>query len=108
MKKFHFSFSNEERSAISAAVSVLPEYSIYEQEPQIEQLLPVGLSVLNKLANSQNVSLSFFECCFVADSIAAALDAISGKFDISDDGLNQVKGFFFTYKKLMPVFERFL
>lgn len=92
MKTINLSFGNDDISAISHALSVLPSYDFFDSFPPDLVSMPAG--VIMKL-NKQELYL-------IAISIDSAYKALCGEISIEEEAVSELRPYFFTINKLQP------
>ncbi len=98
MKNINFSFGNDDVTAISCALSVLPSYDFFDSCPSSVIYMPTA--VITKL--HKHVPLTQRELYIVAVAVDSAYKALRGELSIEEEALSELQPYLFIINKLQP------
>ena len=98
MKSVNFSFGNDDISAISHAISVLPSYDFFDSFPS--NLVSMPASIIMKL--NRHEQLNQQELYLIAISVDSAYNALRGEISVEEEAVSELRPYLFTINKLQP------
>lgn len=98
MKTVNFSFGNNDISAISHALSVLPAYDFFDSFPP--DLVSMPASIIMKLNKHEQFSNQ--ELYLIALSVDSAYKALRGEISVEEEAISELRPYLFTINKLQP------
>ena len=98
MKSVNFSFRNDDISAISRALSVLPLYDFFDSFPPNLVFMPT--SIIMKL--NKHEQLNQQELYLIAISVDSAYKALRGEISVEEEAVSELRPYLFTINKLQP------
>ena len=98
MKSVNFSFGNDDISAISHALSVLPSYGFFDSFPP--NLVSMPASIIMKL--NKHEQLNQQELYLIAISVDFAYKALRGEIPVGEESVSELRPYLFTINKLQP------
>lgn len=96
MKKINLSLNNDDRKAISCALSVLPSYDFFDSFPP--QLISLPANIILKL--NKHERLNNQETYLIAIAVDSAQKALCDEISVEDDAVSELRQYSFTIKKL--------
>ena len=105
MKSKKYALTPGDVKAITAALSILPSYS-FASGQNSSVLSMLCTSAGSKLINGK--PLNDRELAISALAIDSAYKAISNEMSLDDEYKAEIKEYYLTYNKLLPIFAPFL